>query len=167
MLSEDEIIAALKELYDGKPVAFSKIKRKLKCNGEELLNVLEKMEKSGKIKKIESGGGKAYEILEIDKTDIILSEIREIKDEIRKLQEYISEKKKISEDTFDAVYDKVKDNLGYAHLQAIRIELGMAKEEFYSKLKHHIEDNYDFIAGGEEGYVRKGSIYGIIKRRGE
>lgn len=168
MLSETEVISAIKELYDGKPVSFSKIKRRLRADSEELAQILGNLEKEGKIKKVEVKGGKSYELVEVsnvDKLDKILDEIKEIKEEIKKLEEYLAEKRKISESTFDEVYEKVKDNLGYAHLQAIRVELGMTKEEFYSRMKRHIEENYDLIAGGEEGYVRKGVVYGIIKKR--
>ncbi|AEE94816.1 conserved hypothetical protein [Acidianus hospitalis W1] len=169
MLSEELVISALKELYDGRPVAFSKIKRKLKADGEELSLVLEKLEKEGKIKKIESGSGKSFELTSSNngdnKFDLLLKEITEIKDEIKKLQEAVLEKKKLSENYFDEIYNEVKDNLGYAHLKDIRIEMGLTKEEFYSKLKRHIEENYELIAGGEEGFVKKGSVYGIIIKR--
>ncbi|AWR96335.1 hypothetical protein DFR86_01420 [Acidianus sulfidivorans JP7] len=167
MIDESQVISAIKELYDGKAVSFSKIKKKLKADNEELSLILDRLQEEGKIRKITSGGGKSYELIEkeIDKNDIILKEIRELKDEIKKLQEYIVEKKKISENSFDEIYDKVKDNLGYAHLQHIRLELGLSKEDFYSRMREHIEKYYDLIAGGEEGYVRKGSIYGIIKKR--
>ncbi|ARM74815.1 hypothetical protein [Acidianus manzaensis] len=167
MIDELQVISAIKELYDGKAVSFSKIKKKLKADNEELSSILEKLEKEGKIKRINNGGGKSYELIEdnVEKNDLIIKEIRELKDEIKKLEEFLVEKKKINENSFDEVYEKVKDNLGYAHLEAIRLELGLSKEEFYSKMRKHIEEFYDLIAGGEEGYVRKGSIYGIIKKR--
>ncbi len=167
MLSEDLVLSTIKELYDGKPVAFSKIKRKLKADGEELSSILEKLEKEGKIKKVESGGGKSFELLNSDenKLDLLLKELSEIKDEIKKLQEAVLEKKKLGENYFDEIYSEIKDNLGYAHLKDIRIEMGLTKEEFYSKLKKHIEENYELIAGGDEGFVKKGSVYGIIIKR--
>lgn len=169
MLNDSQVISVIKELYDGKPVSFSKIKRRLKVESEELTSILDKLEKEGRVKRVDIGGGKSYEPVEIksekDKLDVILDEIKELRDEIRKIQEYLMERKKIGENSFDEIYEKVKDSLGYAHLQAIRVELGMSKEEFYSKLKKHIEEHYDLIAGGDEGYVRKGVVYGIVKRR--
>lgn len=174
MLSDSQVISAVKELYNGKPVSFSKIKQKLRANNEELSLILEKLEKEGRVRRVEVGGGKSYELIEnnvnvaqsgVDKIDIVLNEIKELRDEIKKLQEYLTEKRKTSDNSFDEVYEKVKDNLGYAHLGAIRIELGMSREDFYSKMKKHIEENYDLIAGGDEGYIRKGAVYGIIKKR--
>lgn len=91
--------------------------------------------------------------------------MREIKDEIKKLEEIVGEKWKLNVGSFDEVYDKVKDNLGYASLENIRVELGLTKEEFYSRFRSYVESNYDLIAGGNEGYVRKGAVYGIVKRK--
>ncbi|BDC17841.1 hypothetical protein [Acidianus sp. HS-5] len=170
MLSEDMVLSTIKELYDGKPVAFSKIKKKLKTDGEELSSILDRLEKEGKVRKIENGGGKSFELLsnsEESKIDLLLKEMSELKDEVKKLQEAVMEKKKLSENYFDEIYAEVKDNLGYAHLKDIRVEMGLTKEDFYSKLRKHIEENYELIAGGDEGFVRKGSVYGIIIRRGQ
>ncbi len=166
MLTEEQVISAVRELYTGKPVPFSKIKRKLKAEGEEVAWILGKLEKEGKLRRVEVGGGKAFEPLDgVDKVDLVLAELRQLREEIRKLQESYLEKKRVSESTFDEVYEKVKDNLGYAHLSAIRIEMGLSKEEFYSRMAKHVEEHYDLIAGGDEGFVRKGSVYGIVRRR--
>ena len=159
-------MSVIQELYDGKPVAFSKIKRKIKESPEVLEELLSQLESEGLVKRYEIGGGKAYEPLHNDPISQILNIVKEIREEIKRLEGLIAEKQKVDFSLFDKVYEEVKDNLGYASLQAIRVELGLSKEEFYSKFKSHIEANYDLIAGGEEGLVRKGVIYGIIKKRG-
>ncbi|QIW24088.1 hypothetical protein EWF20_07980 [Sulfolobus sp. S-194] len=166
MISKEDVISVIKELYDGKPVAFSKIKRKIKADPEEIERVLNELEREGLVKKYDVGGGKAYEVSSIDGFSLILSEIRKLKEEIKRLQNMIVERQKLSVSSFDDAYDRVKDSLGYAKLGDIRLELGLSKEEFYSKFRSHVESNYELIAGGDEGFVRKGSIYGIIKKKG-
>ncbi|WP_374108045.1 hypothetical protein [Metallosphaera sedula] len=162
MVQDSDVLNEIQRLYDGKPVTVSRLKRKFQ--GEGLEEVLKRLEEQGKIRSIPVKGGKAYEP-SLDKLDQVLKEISNLKDEIRKLQEYLLERTKVSTDSFDEIYERVRDNLGYAHLQAIRVEMGLGKEEFYSTLRDHIESRYDLIAGGDEGYVRKGSIYGIVKRK--
>ena len=66
---------------------------------------------------------------------------------------------------FDEVYKRVADSAGYAQLKAIRLEMGITQEVFYRALRGHIEANYDLVAGGDEGYVRKGVMFGIVRRR--
>lgn len=165
MIAKEEVISVIKELYDGKPVAFSKIKKKIRANPEELEKLLEDMERDGLIKRYEVGGGKAYEVSVQDPFSVILSELRRLREEIRRLEGMIEGKQKVSYSELDEVYDRVKDNLGYAKLSDIRLELGLSKEKFYSKFKEYIESKYELIAGGDEGYVRRGSVYGIIKKK--
>jgi len=64
---------------------------------------------------------------------------------------------------FDEAYSRVSDDTGYAQLKAIRLEMGLSQEVFYRALRKHVEENYYLIAGGEEGFVRKGVVYGIVK----
>lgn len=123
------------------------------------------MESEGLVKKYDVNGGKSYELVKVDSNTIVIGLLREIKDEIKKLEEIVGEKWKLNVGSFDEVYDKVKDNLGYASLENIRVELGLTKEEFYSRFRSYVESNYDLIAGGNEGYVRKGAVYGIVKRK--
>ena len=66
---------------------------------------------------------------------------------------------------FDEAYKRVADSAGYAQLKAIRLEMGLTQEVFYKALRGHIEANYDLVAGGDEGYVRKGVMFGIVRRR--
>ena len=164
MVSKEEVISVIKELYDGKPVAFSKIKKKIKADPEELEKLLEEMTREGIVKRYDIGGGKAYELINNDPFSLILSELKKLREEIKRLEELIEGKQKASFSLFDEVYEKVKDNLGYAKLSDIRIEMGLSKEEFYSKFRDYVESKYELIAGGDEGFVRKGSVFGIIKR---
>jgi len=102
------------------------------------------------------------------KQDSIMEELKILRDEIHKIYDLLQkivDLRNVSYREFDETYERIKDSLGYAPLERIRIELGLTKEEFYSKFRKYIEENYDLIAGGEEGFIRKGSIYGIIKRR--
>mgnify|MGYP001772542101 FL=1 len=165
MVAKEEVISVIRELYDGKPVAFSKIKKKIKADPEELEKLLDEMSKEGLVKRYDVGGGKAYEVSAVDPLSLILSELKRLREEIKKLEELVEGKQKLSFSAFDEVYEKVKDNLGYAKLSDIRVEMGLSKEEFYSKFRDHIESKYELIAGGDEGLVRKGSVYGIIKKK--
>ncbi|AWR98413.1 hypothetical protein [Metallosphaera hakonensis] len=163
MVQDNEVYHAIQQLYDGKPVAISRLKRKF--HGDPgLEESLQRLEAQGKIRSVSIKGGKGFE-LSSDKLDLVLLEIVNLRDEVKKLRESLQEKSKIRLDHFDEVYNRVRDNLGYAHLQVIRVEMGLGKEEFYSSLRSHIEANYDLIAGGEEGFVRKGSVYGIVKKK--
>ncbi|MGC9105059.1 MAG: hypothetical protein ACP5HQ_01340 [Thermoprotei archaeon] len=67
---------------------------------------------------------------------------------------------------FDEAYSRVSDDTGYAQLRAIRLEMGLSQEVFYRALRKHVEERYFLIAGGEEGFVRKGVVYGIVKAKG-
>jgi len=165
MIAKEEVISVIRELYDGKPVAFSKIKKKIKADPEELEKLLDEMSKEGLVKRYDVGGGKAYEVSSIDPFSLILSELKRLREEVKKLEELVEGKQKVSLSSFDEVYEKVKDNLGYAKMSDIRVEMGLSKEEFYSKFRDHIESKYELIAGGDEGLVRKGSVYGIIKKK--
>ena len=93
---------------------------------------------------------------------------KEVSEEIRRFSEvfryYFPDPKELARQ-FDEVYARVADNAGYAQLKTIRLELGLSQEVFYRALRSHIEEAYYLIAGGEEGFVRKGAIYGIVKVR--
>ncbi|BCU70855.1 hypothetical protein [Stygiolobus caldivivus] len=166
MITKEQLMNVLQQLYDGKPVAFSKIKRKVRESPETIEELLTELEGEGLIKRYDVGGGKAYEPVKSDPTAQILYMLKEIKEELKRLEVLVTDKNRIDFSIFDKIYDEVKDNLGYASLQSIRIELGLSREEFYSRFKNHIESNYDLIAGGEEGLMKKGVVYGIIKKRG-
>ncbi|WP_338598185.1 hypothetical protein V6M85_06735 [Sulfolobus tengchongensis] len=166
MISKDDVFTIILNEYKAtsKPVSLTKIKRKFKDQSilEEVLNDLER---DGKLRRIENKGRVAFEPIE---NVNIAEELKILRDEVHKildLLQKIVETKEISFKDFEEAYDRIKDSLGYAPLERIRIELGLQKEEFYSKFRKHIEENYDLIAGGEEGFTRKGVVYGIIKRR--
>ncbi|MEL9970540.1 MAG: hypothetical protein QXR57_07430 [Metallosphaera sp.] len=163
MMRDDEVLATIQRLYNGKPVSLSKLRRKFESQSE-LVETLERLEREGKVKSFNLKGSKGY-APNLDKFDLILAEISSLNSKLNKLHEMIAQQSRVKVDNFDEIYDKIKDNLGYAHLQAIRVEMGLTKEEFYSSVREHVESHYDLIAGGEEGYVRRGSVYGIVKRR--
>ncbi|QGA53160.1 hypothetical protein GFS03_00355 [Sulfolobus sp. E5-1-F] len=165
MISKDDVFTLILNEYKSsqKPVSLSKIKRKFK--DESITQVLEELEKEGKIRRVEDKGKTTFE--PIDSLNIA-EELKIIRDEIHRVLDLLQkliESKSLSYKDFDEAYDRIKDSLGYAPLERIRIELGFSKEEFYSKFRKYIEENYDLIAGGDEGFTRKGVTYGIIKRR--
>ncbi len=164
--SKDDLFKFIIDKYNtiNKPISLSEIKRKFK--DDTLNQLLEELEKEGKIERVENRGKISYKpIIEDD----VKEQLKIIRDEIRRmnelLQKLLENNREISIRDFDEAYERIKDSLDYAPLERIRIELGMSKEEFYSKFRKHVEENYDLIAGGEEGFVRRGSLYGIIKRR--
>jgi DNA-binding transcriptional regulator YiaG len=65
---------------------------------------------------------------------------------------------------FDKIFEEVKNPLGVASLKDIRERMGLSKEEFYSRFSQYIEANYQMYRGGDEGIVKNGVIFGIIKR---
>ncbi|QXJ34212.1 hypothetical protein [Saccharolobus shibatae] len=165
MISKDDVFTLILNEYKSsqKPVSISKIKRKFK--DESITQVLEQLEKEGKIRRVENKGKTTFE--PIDSLNVA-EELKILRDEIHRmlnLLQKLIESKSFSYKDFDEAYDRIKDSLGYAPLERIRIELGLSKEEFYSKFRKYIEENYDLIAGGDEGFTRKGVTYGIIKRR--
>ncbi|ACP47347.1 conserved hypothetical protein [Sulfolobus islandicus Y.N.15.51] len=165
MISKDDVFTLILNEYKNsqKPVSISKIKRKFK--DESIAKVLEELEKEKKIRRVENKGKVSFE--PIDSLNIA-EELKILRDEIHRVLDLLQkliESKSFSYKDFDEAYDRIKDSLGYAPLERIRIELGLSKEEFYSKFRKYIEENYDLIAGGDEGFTRKGVTYGIIKRR--
>lgn len=166
MISKDDVFSFILNEYKvtGKPVSLTKIKRKFKDKTIE--EILMELEKDEKVRKYKISGRVIYEPL--FKQDSIMEELKILRDEIHKIYDLLQkiiDLRNVSYREFDETYERIKDSLGYAPLERIRIELGLTKEEFYSKFRKYIEENYDLIAGGEEGFIRKGSIYGIIKRR--
>jgi predicted transcriptional regulator len=165
MISKNDVYNVLLELYKSsqKPVTLTQIKKVIGIDSKEISKALEDLENEGKVRGLSLGRGKAYEPI-IDPLNLILELLKSLKEDLRKLGEYFSEKN-VNIKLFEEIYEKVKDSLGYAPLSQIRIELGLSKEEFYSKYRSYIEENYELIAGGDEGFIRKGVLYGIIKKR--
>ncbi|AWR98166.1 PepK [Acidianus sulfidivorans JP7] len=90
--------------------------------------------------------------------------IEEIKKSLRDvLIEFFGEPKSTSD--LDSVYDIAKNNLGYVSIKDLREQLGLTLEQFMGKFRNYIMEKYDLIAGGDEGFLINGSIYGIIKRK--
>ncbi|ACP36667.1 conserved hypothetical protein [Sulfolobus islandicus L.S.2.15] len=165
MISKDDVFTLILNEYKNsqKPVSISKIKRKFK--DESIAKVLKELEKEKKIRRVENKGKVSFE--PIDSLNVA-EELKILRDEIHRVLDLLQkliESKSFSYKDFDEAYDRIKDSLGYAPLERIRIEIGLSKEEFYSKFRKYIEENYDLIAGGDEGFTRKGVTYGIIKRR--
>ncbi|BCU67599.1 hypothetical protein HS7_10360 [Sulfolobales archaeon HS-7] len=143
------------------------------------LAIKEKTPNSYRVKLIELGERtpKIDQSREKDKMDYVIKleetnneMLKELMSEIRYIKEYL----KITqnpvnfpnmEKIFDEYYNKVKNALGVANLKLIREQMGVTKEEFYSKLSNYVQANYELIPGGEEGILVNGTICGIIRRR--
>ncbi|WP_246253048.1 hypothetical protein [Acidianus brierleyi] len=76
----------------------------------------------------------------------------------------IEKTEKFNPSLFDKMYNKVKNPMDIAALKDIREMMGLSKEEFYSTYSSYIESHYEMFRGGEEGIVKNGTIFGIIKR---
>jgi len=166
MVSEGEVMEALNRAYRGKPVTLGTLRRELKVEGDEIRTVLRELEERGLIRVERNGRTSGYVPQPKITVEGLYKELSEVREEMRKVWEVVRGRS-FEPKKFDEVYSKVKDSLGYARLSDIRVEMGLSREEFYSKLEEHLEGKYDLIAGGEEGLVRKGSVYGIVKRRGK
>ncbi len=188
MVTEEEIIRFLGEAgKDG--LAFKSIVDKLhikprassdKDRRDEVQRVLEKLIESGKVTKRK----KRYVLLERNQGTMEPSPTspstpqapqfpmdpedfkRLIKEAVAEsLREFFSSDGKVTFKDFDEVYDAVRDGFGYAGIDAIRRELGLTEQQFYSLFRRHILEKYTLIQGGKEGLIRGGIMYGIIKRK--
>lgn len=173
------IIQLQKEGIDKVPK--TKIKEKI-GRSKQVDDFLEELVKEGKLIKEKSGNSILYyvneqenhedhienkdENKEIQKTDD-LSKINEMFSEIinyiQDIRKILLKENTVDSKKFDELYEKTKDLDGYSKLSAIRIEMGLTKEAFYSVYGEYIESKYQLYPGGEEGLTRKGNLYGIIK----
>jgi len=163
MLDKDSVLQTIIEFYnnEGKPISTAKLSKLLKSDKKDIEKALIELEEEGKIRKTNKG----YEPVFQNTCEVLLKEVKLLKDKLLKVLENNNKEKKITTKEFDEAYERIRDSLGYAPLERIRIELGLSKEDFYSKFRKYIEENYELIAGGEEGYVRRGVLYGIVKRK--
>ena len=95
------------------------------------------------------------------------AELKEINEKLDKVLEILNETRKRKKTTYDldVLYDKMKDSLGFVRIDNLRKELGMTFEEFMQTFGDYIEKHYELIPGGDEGFVRNGVKYGIIRRK--
>ncbi|AWR95498.2 hypothetical protein DFR85_13740 [Acidianus brierleyi] len=170
------IIQLQKEGIDKVPK--TRIKDKI-GRSKQVDDFLEELVKEGKLIKEKSGNSILYYVKQENNEDHEENklEVKENKIDEPKINEmfsdiinYIQDIRKIllKENTvdskkFDEIYGKTKDSDGYSKLSAIRIEMGLTKEAFYSTYGEYIESKYQLYPGGEEGLTRKGNLYGIIK----
>jgi xylose isomerase len=59
----------------------------------------------------------------------------------------------------------MKNSLGYVRIDDLRRQLGMSLEQFMSKFSDYVLQNYEVISGGSEGFIKGGTIYGIVRRK--
>jgi len=168
-MDKKTVLQLIEDTYhrEGKPVSLSRLKKRLGVkDNSELLKALAELKEENKVSEKSSGSGKSFSPVTINSTEdvikTLMNEIRSLKEEVKELKDG---KAKADYASFDEAYQRISDSLGYASLERIRIELGMSKEDFYSKFRKHVEENYEMIAGGDDGYVRKGILFGIIKKK--
>ncbi|AWR99855.1 hypothetical protein [Metallosphaera hakonensis] len=130
-------------------------------------DVLREMELEGKIKLQKVGSGIRVVLLDATTSGsaqnqpTVLDLLKEIN---AKLDLLLSTFRKGNELEFDRVFEEVKNPMGIAVLKDIRERMGLSREEFYPKFSTHIESHYQLFRGGEEGIVKGGVIFGLIKR---
>ncbi len=171
-MDKETVLQLIRDSYreEGKPVPLSKLKKRLGVKDiSELLKALNELKEERKVTERIQGSGKSFSPADDELPSSIISalveDVRNLKEEVKALKE---SRPRIDYSSFDEAYQRISDSVGYASLERIRIELGMSKEDFYSKFRKYVEENYEMIAGGDDGYVRKGVLFGIIKRkRGE
>lgn len=181
MISKDEILNAIMKFTGGsssKEFTKTNILTELgkKSQSKTVDKIFEELVNEGIITLNRTRGNAKYYVLSkkvesekeekktVEKTDS-QNPIKEIVDEVIKkyFEEYFG-KPKTFED-LDKVYEQVKDDVGYASITDLRIQLGMSLEQFMSKFRDYIIKNYELISGGKEGLVIHGTMYGIIRRK--
>ncbi|NON61425.1 hypothetical protein [Acidianus sp. RZ1] len=174
---EEEIIQFIREKgrkeKDGKKcIAKSKLKgkhpEKLKQLEEDHLIVVEKRGTGESVcieEKVSEGNVKIpTPTIQDPQIILMLKDILELLKEInRKLDRVLSNPSDL-EARFDSLYEEVKNSFNIARLSEIRKRMGLSQEEFYSKLSDYIERNYRLVSGGDEGVVKGGVIYGMVRK---
>ncbi|BCS91422.1 hypothetical protein [Metallosphaera javensis (ex Sakai et al. 2022)] len=128
------------------------------------------LENEGIIKITKVGNGKRITLVETTPPSIVpadLSGLLNMISEInRKLDILLSSCQGSSPTTqdLDKIFEQLKNPMGLASLKDIRERMGLSREQFYSRFSSYIEHNYQLYRGGEEGIIKGGVIFGIIKR---
>ncbi|BFI75522.1 plasmid protein [Sulfurisphaera ohwakuensis] len=81
-----------------------------------------------------------------------------------KVLELLEGRKKSIAD-LDRAYEMMKNSLGHVRIDLLRKQLGMSLEQFMNEFGDYILQNYELIQGGDEGFVKNGIVYGIIRRK--
>ena len=164
MVSKDEVKNAILKFTNGKTdVTFTKTTiQKVMNTSTKIDSILEELVNEGFIKLVKTTGRAKY--YSLTKGQEVKSDYEDLKRALREvLEEYFGKPKTFSD--LDKVYDEIKDSLGYAQIKDLREQLGMTIEQFMAKFRDYILQNYELIAGGKEGFIRNGSVYGIIRRK--
>lgn len=167
-------------------------KLKRKRSNTEIDNMIEDLVKEGFIKKIKQGkNNKEIQFMFIgekkvdenlgEKTEDIegksLDQIKALESALdivlsKYYERLIEDLKKIifrdripTPEDLDRVYEFAKNSLGHASIKDLRIQLGLSLEEFMRYFREYILQNYELIPGGEEGFIKGGVMYGIIRRK--
>lgn len=136
----------------------------------KLKEAIDELIKEGKIKE-----DKDYYYLVNEKTSATVTPQNDLDYLVKKLKEELITafsnlleayfgKPKTTEDLL-RYYETMKDKFGFVTIKNLRIRMGMTLEEFMRRFGDYIEENFELIAGGDEGFIKNGSIYGIIRRK--
>ncbi|WP_240872248.1 hypothetical protein [Acidianus infernus] len=167
MLSKDEIIRAIIKVTGGdenKEFTKTAILRELgmKSAKASIDKIFKELEDEGFIKFKETKGRGKYYVLAKRQSE--KQDMKDLKGALREvLEEYFGKPKSFAD--LDRTYDFMKDSLGYVRIENLRKQLGMSLEQFMAKFGDYILQHYELIPGGEEGFIKNGVMYGIIRRK--
>lgn len=136
---------------------------------KQLDKIFEELEKEGFIKLKRTKGNIKYYVLsngnvQVEEKRNINPDVELFKTAVREVfEEYFGKPATIVD--LDRIYDIMKDDVGYASIEKLRIQLGLSLEQFMAKFRDYILKNYELIPGGKEGFIIRGSLYGIIRRK--
>ncbi|BFH74053.1 hypothetical protein SJAV_19970 [Sulfurisphaera javensis] len=177
MVTKDDVINVIIKFTAGdtsKEFTRSKVREFLSAKGSKTIDkIFDELEKEGFIKLNRTVGRSKYYVLakkieikeETKREEVTKSkDLEDIKEALREvLAEYFGRPKSFED--LDKVYERVKDDLGYASIKDLREQLGMSLEQFMGKFSDYILQNYELISGGKEGFVIRGALYGIVRKK--
>ncbi|AEE94611.1 conserved hypothetical protein [Acidianus hospitalis W1] len=174
MPSKDEIVKAILKVTGGdenKEFTKTAIAHELGMtkSTSSIDKIIKELESEGFIKFKEKRGPGIYYVLAKkqvveEKNAEELHDMKNLKVALREvLEEYFGKPKSFAD--LDSTYDFMKDSLGYVRIDNLRRQLGMSLEQFMAKFGDYILQHYELIPGGEEGFIKGGVMYGIIRRK--
>ncbi|WP_231136397.1 helix-turn-helix domain-containing protein [Acidianus ambivalens] len=172
MPSKDEIVKAILRVTGGdenKEFTKTAIAHELGMTKSTTTidKIIKELESEGFIKFKEKRGQGIYYVLakkQVEEKKAEEHDMKNLKDALREvLEEYFGKPKSFAD--LDRTYDFMKDSLGYVRIDNLRKQLGMSIEQFMAKFGDYILQHYELIPGGEEGFIKGGVMYGIIRRK--
>jgi predicted transcriptional regulator len=171
MVSKDEIFDAIVKITgNDENKEFTKTDVHNEAHGayKTVDEILKQLVDEGVIRVKRSTKRSVYYVLakkkEVKKEVTEIGDMTTIKTALREVFEEYFGKPKTFED-LDRAYEMMKNSLGYVRIDDLRRQLGMSLEQFMSKFSDYVLQNYELISGGSEGFIKGGTIYGIVRRK--